>query len=205
MKRVVCRSLGLACFAMAVVAPSLQALETIYIVRHADKAAYWPKSRTVNAFHPLSRAGMERAEKLVEVLKDSGVVAIYASATTRSLATGMPLAEATKVPISPDPRTIRESEMGAFFAGLKRDHADHEAVLIVGHSNTVPHLLIELGAEPSCWQRLDIADHDGELLIHGYEGLWVVDASATGCGALERRTVKIDGDEAGDGDGETGD
>ena len=192
MKPVGCRSLALACFAMAVVAPCVQALETIYIVRHADKAAYWPKDRAMNAFHPLSRAGMERAEKLAETLKESGIVAIYASATTRALATGMPLAEVAKIPISPDPRTIRKAELGAFFAELDRAHADDEAVLIVGHSNTIPHLLIHLGGEPSCWQRLDIADHDGELLIHGYEGLWRVDAGATGCDALERRTVKVD-------------
>ncbi len=182
-----------------VAAPGLQALETIYIFRHADKAAYWPKDRALNAFHPLSRVGIDRAERLAETLTDAEVAAIYTSATPRTLATGMPLAEAAKIPIGPDPRTIREDELGAFFDELGKTHADDTAVLIVGHSNTVPQLLIHLGAEPSCWQRLDIADHDGELLIHGYEGLWRVSTSETGCGGLERMTVKID-----DEDTETG-
>lgn len=173
-------------------ATAAQALDTVYLVRHADKAAYWPEARELNAFHPLNRTGMDRAERLAEELADADVAAIYTSSTTRTLATGMPLAEAREIPISPDDRTIRVPQMKAFFAEIREIHAGDEAVLVVGHSNTVPLLLMSLGADKACYEKLGVADHDGELLIEGYEGLWRVDLRGEpGCSGMERLVVKL--------------
>lgn len=173
-------------------ATGAQALDTIYLFRHADKAAHWPEARELDAFHPLSQAGMDRAERLAEQLADADIAAIYTSSTTRTLATGMPLAAAREIPISPDDRTIRTSQMEEFFAEIRATHSGDEAVLVVGHSNTVPLLLMSLGAEKSCFEKLGIADHDGELLIDGYEGLWRVDLTTPGCSGMERQVVTLD-------------
>ncbi len=181
------------CFSLLLMAATgAQALETIYLFRHADKAADWPKARELDAFHPLSRAGLDRAERLAEHLAGAGVAAVYTSSTTRTLATGMPLAAAGKLPISPDDRTIRRSQMEAFFAEMRATHAADRAILVVGHSNTVPLLLMSLGADEACFAKLGIADHDGELLIDGYEGLWRIEVGAPGCSGMERQVVKLD-------------
>ncbi len=177
---------------------NIQALDTLYLFRHADKVKFWPKDRALNALRPLSQAGAERADRLVERLADESIVAIYTSVTTRTLATGMPLAEATGVPIHPDRRTIKPAKMGAFFKQLRKKHQGDEAVLIVGHSNTIPELLMALGATESCFAKLGIGigDADDELLIEGYEGLWRVDLSRPGCDGIERQTfAPDDGDE----------
>ncbi len=174
-------------------AGSASALETIYLVRHADKETAWPKTKELNAFQPLTCTGSARAEQLAKQLGEVKIAAIYTSTTTRTLATGLPLAKATGVPISPDDRTIKtKNKIAKFFKDMKARHAADSAILVVGHSNTVPELLIELGAETSCYPALDIADHDGELLIHGYEGLWRVDLSRPGCAGIERQEVRLE-------------
>ncbi len=179
-------------FSILLMAGHASALETIWVVRHADKVTNWAKARELNAFQPLNCEGSTRAEQIAKRLGDADIAAIYTSTTTRTLATGMPLAEAAGVPISPDDRTIDPAQLTAFFAEMNERHTEDSTILIVGHSNTVPQLLIELGAEASCYPALDIADHDGELLIHGYEGLWRIDLSRPGCAGIERQLVKLD-------------
>ena len=186
--------------ALLPLAPAASALDTIYIVRHADKATFWPKARELNKFHPLSRTGMNRADAIAEHLSDAGIAEIYTSATTRTLATGMPLAEALdaaraadapKVRIGPDGRTVDRSQMLAFFDELRTKHAEDKAVLVVGHSDTVPLLLIALGALNTCFETLDIGLDGGDLLISGYEGLWRVNLAEPGCAGIERQTVVL--------------
>jgi broad specificity phosphatase PhoE len=162
------------------------ALDTVYLVRHAEKAEGWPPGRELDAFQPLSPAGTARAESLANRLKDAGIVAIYSSNTTRSLATGLPLAKATGVPLLADDATIKPGEMAAFFASLREKHAADKAVLVVGHSNTIPELLIKLGATPECFAKVGITGEPGKLLIEGYEGLWRIDLKKDGCAAITR-------------------
>jgi phosphohistidine phosphatase SixA len=163
------------------------ALDDIYLVRHAEKADFWPSDRDLDAFQPLSTAGLARAEALAARLKTAGIAAIYTSRTTRTLETGAPLAHATHVPIAADDATTKPGEMSGFLAGLREKHAADRAVLIVGHSNSIPELLIQLGAKPDCFQRLGIAGQPGSLLIEGYEGIWKVDLKKQGCEAVTRQ------------------
>ena len=160
------------------------ALDTVYLVRHAEKAEGWPAARELDAFQPLSPAGTARAESLANRLKDAGIVAIYSSNTTRSLATGLPLAKATGVPLLADDATTKPDEMAAFLVKVREKHAADKAVLIVGHSNTIPELLIKLGATPECYTKVGITGEPGKLLIEGYEGLWRVDLKKEGCAAI---------------------
>lgn len=178
--------LSLLLLLLAFFASSAAALDTVYLVRHAEKLEGWPVGRELDAFQPLSPAGTARAESLANRLKGAGIVAIYSSNTTRSLATGLPLAKATGVPLLGDDATIKPDEMAAFFTKLREKHATDKAVLIVGHSNTVPELLVKLGATPDCFAKLGITGEPGKRLIEGYEGLWRIDLKKSGCEAITR-------------------
>jgi len=163
------------------------ALDNIYLVRHAEKVDFWPPGPAddkLDAFHPLSCAGLKRADALADRLKAAGIVAIYTSHTTRTLATGAPLANATHVTIKADDASIHPDKMSGFLEPLRQ--MEGHAVLIVGHSNTIPELLVRLGAKSDCFQRLGITGQPGSLLIEGYEGFWKVDLKKQGCEAISR-------------------
>lgn len=160
------------------------ALDTIYLVRHAEKVDDWPDG--LDALRPLSCAGVARAEALAERLKDAGIAAAYTSRTTRTLATAMPLVVRLKIPVHADDATIQPEETMPFLEHLVHDHPSDKAVLIVGHSNTIPRFLLKLGAEPDCYSRLGIVDKADGPEIEGYEGLWKVDLKKQGCAAIIR-------------------
>jgi broad specificity phosphatase PhoE len=162
------------------------ALDDVYIVRHAEKADFWPADRDLDAFQPLSSAGLARAEALAGRLKSAGIAAVYTSRTTRTIETGAPLAHATHVAVTADDASTKPAEMSAFLMRLREKHAADRAVLIVGHSNTVPELLVHLGAKGDCFQRLGITGEPGSLLVEGYEGVWKVDLKKQGCEAIAR-------------------
>ena len=65
-------------------APST-ALDTLYLVRHAEKADPWPGD--LDAFRPLNPAGEARAATLGNRLKNAGIAAAYTSRTTRTMET----------------------------------------------------------------------------------------------------------------------
>lgn len=162
------------------------ALDTVYLVRHAEKADPWPQDKELDAFWPLSPAGAARAEALAGRLEKAGIKAVYTSRTTRTLSTAMPLVARSHVPIAADDASIHPEDMPGFLARLREKHAGDAAVLIVGHSNTIPRLLVQLGAVPGCYARLGITDGADGLLIQGYEGLWKIDLRRQGCEAIAR-------------------
>jgi broad specificity phosphatase PhoE len=161
------------------------ALDALYLVRHAEKVDDWPAAPELDAFRPLSSAGVTRAEALAARLRSEGIAAAYTSRTTRCIATAEPLAKAAKIPILAEDASTHPAEM-AFLAGLRQKHAGDRAALIVGHSNTIPELLLRLGAKPECLARLGITGQPGSLLIEGYDGLWRVDLKKQGCEAIAR-------------------
>lgn len=177
---------------LAIVLSALPAagLDAIYLVRHAEKSAGWPQDRDLDAFWPLSPAGQVRAEWMASRLEDSGIAAVYTSRTTRTLMTGLPLAARARVPISANDDSINAERMEGFLSGLRGKHSNHRAVLIVGHSNTIPLLLLRLGARPDCYDRLGIVNKgqggDQLLLIEGHDGLWKLDLRKKGCEALSQ-------------------
>lgn len=165
--------------ALVLCAPAA-ALDAIYLVRHAEKSDGWPQERELDAFWPLSPAGQVRAEFLASRLEDSGIAAVYTSRTTRALMTGLPLANRIKVPI-----TARD-DMEAFVPTLRGKHPNDKAVLVVGHSNTIPLLLVRLGASPDCFGKLGIVKKGETLFVEGHDGLWKTDLAKQGCEALSR-------------------
>jgi len=173
---------------LALLATPAAALDTVYLVRHAEKAAFWPSD--LDPFQPLAAEGMVRAEALAVRLKNTGIVAVYSSRTTRTLATGAPLAQAAGIPLIAADDSTKPDQMAAFLARLREKHSADRAVLVVGHSNTLPELLLRLGAAPDCYARLNITGQPGSLLIEGYEGLWKVDLKKKGCDGIQRETQR---------------
>ncbi len=158
-------------------------LDTIFVVRHAEKEAPWPSEHS--NFQPLSEEGRARAAALVPLLKDAGIATVYTSPTGRTLQTGMPLALALDVPIKADRATIDAQQLDAFLARIRTDHESSRAVLIVGHSNTTAMILAALGAESDCYYALGI---DEEGMIEGFDGLWQVELGRPGCAGMRCRS-----------------
>lgn len=178
------RRFALPLLLLALLAAPAAALDTLYVVRHAEKADPWPAD--LDAFRPLAPTGEHRAAALATRLKDAGVAAVYTSRTTRTMATAMPLVNAAHVPLVADDASTHPNEMTAFLAQVREKHAHDRAVLIVGHANTIPDLLNHLGATPDCYHRLGIAKVGNGLEVEGYGGFWKVDLKKQGCAAISR-------------------
>lgn len=128
-------------------APGNSRATTIFLVRHAEKAPGQSQDP------PLSEAGQARSEALARMLVKSDVKGIYTSQFLRTRQTAEPLAnrlgiEATAVPLSMkpnNPREISEESLQGLLNGIQQ-HAG-EAVLIVGHSNSIPEVIRLLGGD----------------------------------------------------------
>lgn len=116
-----------------------QATTTIIFVRHAEKAA-------TPADDPgLSAAGRERVAELTRQLVDADVVAgidaIYATPYRRTQETARPVADALDLPIN----TYDASDTEEVLETILKRHKG-KIILVVGHSNTLPVLIANLGA-----------------------------------------------------------
>jgi broad specificity phosphatase PhoE len=97
-----------------------------FVVRHLQKAE--------GADPSLSAEGAANAQHLAVMLKDKGVVAVFATPTRRAMETGQPLAKALGIAVTPyDPSNAAALAAKVAAAG--------GPVLVVGHSNTVPDLV----------------------------------------------------------------
>ena len=123
--------------AFALVASAAYGQETIILVRHAELLNA-PMSGPKQV--PLSEAGSDRARRLAGLLKDSGIDAIYVTDFVRTQKTAEPLSQELHKPLTVipkgDPRQLIER---------LRASRDAHAVLVVGHSDTLPGLLKTLG------------------------------------------------------------
>jgi len=114
------------------------AQQEVILVRHAELqgAAAMADAKFIR----LSKDGKARAARLAEILKDSGVAAIYVTDFARTRETAVPLSrelarELTVVPKG-DPRDLVQR--------MRKEHPG-ETVLIVGHTDTLPGLIKALG------------------------------------------------------------
>jgi len=98
---------------------------TFILVRHAEKE-YGDKPG-------LTKVGLERAERLSFILKNTDLDAVYSTPTKRTRLTATPTAEAHELPVIPYDATLLKE----FSKDLKRLYKGKTA-LIVGHSNTTP-------------------------------------------------------------------
>jgi broad specificity phosphatase PhoE len=106
----------------------------VVIVRHAEKGTNSDKDPD------LSPAGQARADALAEMLKSSGIVAIFTTEYKRTIETAAPAARAlgisaTVVPANDTPQLVEKLR------------ALQGNALVVGHGNTIPDLVKALGIE----------------------------------------------------------
>lgn len=125
--------LFLACHAQEPLIPSSA---SVFVVRHAEKAD--PSDPDT----PLSEAGEARSRALASALKAKGVKAVYATEFRRTQQTAKPTAQAAGL----DVVIINNAERTALIERAKAVPMG-SAVLIVGHSNTVPDIVRELSGE----------------------------------------------------------
>jgi len=116
-----------------------QATTTVIFVRHAEKALE-PADDP-----PLSPAGQRRVAELTRQLKDADVIAgidaVYSTPFRRTEETARPIAEALGLPLN----TYDASDTEAIMEYIVKKHKG-KIVLVVGHSNTLPALIGNMGA-----------------------------------------------------------
>ena len=127
--------------AAALFPAAAQAADSVYVMRHLQKAA--------GDDPPLTEEGSLLAEMVAGQLGTFGIKAVFATATRRATQTGEPLAKFVGVSVTPyDPRNVP-----ALVAAVKTVPGN---VLIVGHSNTVPDLVAAFGgAKPKPMSEAD--------------------------------------------------
>jgi broad specificity phosphatase PhoE len=130
--------------AAALLAPACALAEptAIYLVRHGEKA-------TEGKDPELTADGQARARNIATILRKAGITHVFSTPTTRTRQTAQPLAERSHV-------TVEIYEPAAPQALVDKVRALDGAVLVVGHSNTVPDLVRRFGGEPGT----DIADNE---------------------------------------------
>lgn len=105
---------------------------TIFAVRHADVLA-GPDPH-------LSAAGQNRATELIRVIGGNGITAIYASQFVRTQETAQPLATQLGLTVK-----VVNAADSASILGDVRAHHPGQSVLIVGHSDTIPGIIVQCG------------------------------------------------------------
>jgi phosphohistidine phosphatase SixA len=111
-----------------------QTPHTIFLVRHAEKAA-------APADDPaLSPAGEKRAACLAKMLQEAGIKQIYVTDAKRAQQTAAPLAAALKL----TPTIIPAKDSNVLISKLTYSSIGN--VLVVGHSNSLPFVLARLKA-----------------------------------------------------------
>jgi phosphohistidine phosphatase SixA len=113
---------------------------TLYVVRHAEKAA---PNNTMNTDVDLSPAGQARARTLRDSLKERTLGALFATQYKRTYQTLEPLAQAKNMTIV----RYQAASYNTLIDSLARIKG--KAFTIAGHSNTVPGMLRHIGLQPS--------------------------------------------------------
>ena len=116
-----------------------QATTTIIFFRHAEQTSH------DEANPPLSEAGQRRVAELTRQLVDADVVAgidaIYSTPYIRSLETARPLADQLDLPIN----SYAADDTEEILDTILKNHKG-KIILVIGHSNTIPVLIANLGA-----------------------------------------------------------
>jgi len=179
--------------ALIAVAFPAAALDVVYVVRHAQKNTSLPWS-SIYALRPLSPKGARCAARLGQLLQNRGIAAVYASEIARTLATGAAVSSTRDGAIVVgDDRTLKPSP--EFIQELRRRHADDQAILIVGHSNTVDDLVLAFRPDArDCLERLLLAQSDSRtagIPEDQYGDVWrlKVGTGETECRGINRERI----------------
>ncbi len=124
----------------------------VYLVRHAEKV------KTKDQDPDLTQEGMERADRLQQILKAANIDQIFSTDYQRTQLTAAPTAQISgKKVVSYNPRDLE-----GFAEKLKLEKLG-QRILVVGHSNTTPVVVNKLlGMEK--YPQIDEADY-GHLFV----------------------------------------
>ncbi|WP_211232006.1 pre-peptidase C-terminal domain-containing protein [Pseudoduganella violaceinigra] len=114
--------------------PLQASANTIYLTRHAEKSA-------TGSDPVLTAEGQVRATNIAATLKDAQVKHIYSTAYQRTQQTAQPLAAYLGLPVTP----YDGGQLPSFAQQLR---ALPDNALVVGHSDTTPELIRQLGGDP---------------------------------------------------------
>jgi phosphohistidine phosphatase SixA len=141
---------------------------TLYIVRHAEKAA-------PSGDPPLSAAGVARARGLADALAGAAVRGIIVTTYRRTQETAAPLAAARGIAPAIVPVTGGVEAHARAVVDSARAKVGAGAVLVVGHTNTIPAIITAAGG-PAI----------PEPCEEEYDGLWIVTIPVQGAPTLVR-------------------
>ena len=163
------RKLALIVLVALVAAPALKAQETriVVLVRHAE-AGGEPQGDP-----PLTEVGQDRAQALARVLERAAIGTIVVSGLQRTQFTAAPVAAARGIePIVVETSGGLGAHVAAVAAAVRAAPAGH-AVLVAGHSNTIPAIIHALGGPAM------------DELCHGeFRRLFVMELGAAGSARL---------------------
>lgn len=168
------RSLGIAFGWMLLVLVCFQACgpkqspKTIYVVRHAEKLLTGEDPM-------LSVAGSARAEKLNQLMADKEIQHAFSTNYLRCLATLKPLADAQGI----DLELYDVKDHDALVEELRKREGN---AIVVGHSNTIHHLVNYFLAEGQ--------DSFQELTDLEYDFIFEVELKADGKSAAVRKVYR---------------
>ena len=157
--RLIANILGSALFTLLLLPVPIPVLaaDLVVLVRHAEKAdlaATDPSAKDPE----LSPAGRERAEALGSVLKDAKLTAVFSTDYKRTRLTAEPVARRFGLEVQLyDPKDTADL--------VSRLKAASGAVLVVGHSNTIPEALKALGIPEDV--AISETEFDNLFLVHG--------------------------------------
>ncbi len=146
-------------------------ITTLVLVRHAEKSTA-PKSDDPE----LSPEGIQRAEKLAQMLSATPFASVYATPYKRTMSTALPLAKAQNIAV----QNYAAKPNAAFLDSLLQKHAGG-TVLVVGHSNTIP-VLVNMLVGSEKYPQLDDAD---------YNNIFIVSLTKRGNASVTRLTLKM--------------
>jgi len=106
----------------------------VFLARHAEKAKTPDDPE-------LSKAGIERARLLAELLRDAKIDHVHTSDYRRTRDTASPIAKRLGI----NPQVYDPSDLPSLLKRLRATRGKH---LVVGHSNTTPEMVKLLGADP---------------------------------------------------------
>jgi len=188
---------GLLLFALA--APATAQDTVVLVARHAERASQAPNS-------DLSAEGLASADALAEAVAGLDIRAVYTTDFCRTAQTGLPAARAAGIGLhvagtgssaagladcTPAIDVARES-VGALgeLADRIRTHTG-QAVLVIGHSNTVPALVGELAGRSACPDPVPLDAQDRCMLPESaYGDLYIVRIPPGGEATVEHRRYR---------------
>lgn len=137
-----------------IIAQQENAVTKVFIVRHAEKES--------GKDPVLTPAGNARAGDLVRALKDEGVQKIYVSQYRRTQMT----ADSMRIQLGIDTvHYVADTVCDNLISAIMEHRDFGKTILIVAHSNTIPHIIRKLGVADFPYKDIPDAEFDNLFLV----------------------------------------